>query len=691
MDVLLARRLENDEEYRKKITKLVKDYITLGRDSADYWASDFDTAYDILMCYAPLKREDYSMLERGHPKRFILPLSATQITTMTTFIAQVLFGQDTPHKVEGRGPEDEIPAEYVNQLLRWNSEQQATYLLGYLWVQDCLVANRGIFYNSWAPVYSSQVVAEQIPDPESIPDELTGEQAMLTRVRRKNVVVGGFCRHELVSPYDWICDPALPLWRLQEMRFCGHRSLISWQELKRRSALSLDDPAYVSPYAVEKLREKSVKPGLTDITAGTGGVNGKGPLVSRTAEERARSANPTNRDKANKQDPGMVEVYELWVRLVPSDNEIYEDGSGSEPVVFQILMANQDCILAMNESTYAHGMYPYSVGEARPFGHGQFSPSWLMMLKGIQDYVDWLKNRHQEALSRTVGNVFIADPSRVDFDDFMNPEKEGLLITLKPEAQGSKISEVIQQVPIKDMTERFHEEMMDFSRFSESITGANSAMQGQIEEEPSATQFAGTQQMSAGRMTSIARLLSSQALTDQTRQFVSNFQQFMDIPQAVRFVSDRIDLPTQLAGLKSIVIDKNTIQGRFDFVAHDGTLPGTDSKKVAAIARTLEAATMFPDMFVPAPGNLDPRKLIFAAAKASGMNVENFRYDPQSIPVGPSPMPMGGGPPAGPVGMIPPPASVGAPGPKPAEPAAPALPPVSLPSAAPPQIRPSQI
>ena len=76
-----------------------------------------------------MSKHDIDALERSHPKRYILPMSATQITTMATYIAQVLFGQETPWKVEGRRPEDDVPAELVNNLLRWNAEQQSTYQL----------------------------------------------------------------------------------------------------------------------------------------------------------------------------------------------------------------------------------------------------------------------------------------------------------------------------------------------------------------------------------------------------------------------------------------------------------------------------------------------------------------------------------------------------------------------------------
>src|SRR5208337_4627994 len=126
------------------------------------------------------------------------PMTATQIYTMTTYISQVLFGQETPWQVEARKPEDDLAAEFVNQLLRWNAEQQMTYLLGFLWVQDALSVNRGVFYNSWYPKFKSQMVPEEVQDPEDLDPE-TKQPRSYTRFRRKQITTGGFNRMELVS------------------------------------------------------------------------------------------------------------------------------------------------------------------------------------------------------------------------------------------------------------------------------------------------------------------------------------------------------------------------------------------------------------------------------------------------------------------------------------------------------------
>lgn len=704
MDRNLARKIEGDEKFRKELTTLVSNYIKHGFDAINYWTGEWDVAHDLLMAYAPLSKADFEKMEKGHPRNFILPMTTTQITTAATFIAQVLFGQETPHRVEPRGPEDEVPAEHVNSLLRWNAEQQPTFLLGYLFAQDALTFNRGVFYNSWAPILrpSAEVVEAIEIDVSGAPvlDE-AGNPIKYTTVRMVDKPIGGFCRMELVSPYDWCCDPSLPLWKFQEGRYAAHRFKIAWSELERRSKLPVDNPAYILPTGVAELKEKHKSPGKSNspITVTTSGSTRSDSMISRSHHERMRANNPLSNEQVDKDDTGVVECVELWARIVPKDRGIHD---GESPSLFQFVVASGDVILALNETTYSHGMFPYTVAESRPSGQSQFTPGFAILLKGLQDHVDWLKNRHQEALQRTIGNVFIVDPTAVDTDDFLNPEKEGLLIPLKAAATGKKISDVIQQVAIKDLTENFPDEMQSFVRYSETVSGATAQMQGAAGESESATEFAGTQQMAAGRMSVVARLISVQGVVPQTKQFVSNFQQFLSEPQRVRYHPSAWNGPPELAGEVFLTVSQDTIQGEFDFVAHDGTLPGTDGRKVAAITRLLEGAAMFPQVFAPAPGNLDPRKLIFAAAKASGINPEAFRYDQNGMAgaaQGAVSSQMGvvpefGGqatPAADPAPLSSGPGGVAAPGPSPATPAMPALDPLSMPGATPPQIRPSTL
>ena len=72
MDRALEVKLK-DKQYRDKLTRLVKEYAELGFRNVEYWSPEWDSAHDLMMCYAPLSKADYEKLEKGHPKRFVMP------------------------------------------------------------------------------------------------------------------------------------------------------------------------------------------------------------------------------------------------------------------------------------------------------------------------------------------------------------------------------------------------------------------------------------------------------------------------------------------------------------------------------------------------------------------------------------------------------------------------------------------
>lgn len=628
MPISLTPRLDDDEEFRKKLLKVIQDYVQNSRFTLDYYTSDFDAVHDILMCYATLTKQDYVKLAKGHPRRYILPITATHVHTMTSYLTQTLFGDASPHKVDPGTPESEAAARVMNGLLEWNAEQQppGIFQLGWFWVENSLTYNRGITYDCYQSIYKWQWSQDPVLEDDGTPvfeDDGVTPKTEFKKVKKR---VGGFGRVEIVSPYDFYIDQNMPLYRMQEGRFAGHRVNLPWNDLQRRSKLPEDDPQYLSPRGVKDLKLKPAKslgyPTPGTITGGTGME-----LVSRTAYERTRINTPLD-SKYDSKDAGVVSVVELWVRLIPKD---YEIDDREEPTMYQIIMGNEREILAMNESVYEHDMFPYSVMEARPSPFYQYSPSWVMILKPIQEYVDYLKNRHMDAVTRTVGNVFLAKAHLIDIQDFEDPDKEGKFINILPEAGSLPISEIIRQVPVVDTTAGFIGEMQVFINFAESTTGATQGLQGNLSNsDTTATAFQGSLAHAQGRLTAIARLMSVQGIVPQTKRLVSNFQQFYD-GSLIRRITGEGLLDMSSGQLETIEITPDTIQGEFDYRPHDGTLPGPDARSVAALTRAIESMQTFPAMFQPGKTNINPKHIFIDLFRKSGAKPEKYRWSDAEI------------------------------------------------------------
>lgn len=675
MDQGLAARLnENNAAYEpalfRRLSKLGRDYVTAGLGTLNYYLPDIDTCNDLLNCYAAGYKQDFEKRDRMTPDNFLHPMTATQIWTLATFISQILFGGETTRNVEPRKPEDEGKADIINELLAWNDNQQPTYNQGFFWILDALNANRGVMYDHWQEMLevTLEPVEYELPyEPEIDPE--TGkkirkprnyEPKKATRFRKKRTRVGGFTKIENISPYDFICDPTMPIPRFQEGRFAGHRVLIPWLELKRRSELPPDDYLFVLPKTVERLKNSKGKK-VTAIAIGAT------TSISRSYFERMRRGQPTTTmtgsDKVDREDGGVVECFVMQIRGKPKTYEIFPEDDEEE--LIEILQSGDNDLLSVNVMTNTHDQFPYAVGEGRPNAHMQFSPSWTLVVKGCQDYVDYLKNRRKESLARTSGNIFIGNPAYVDFEAFTDPKKDGLFIPITEAAAGKPIDQIITQVPIHDMTANFHAELREWQQTAEDTTGSHATVQGVTgDDEQTATQFAGTQQMAQGRISTLARLLSAGQLVPQTQRIISNLQQFLPDEMTIRIVGkgdsfdpdkpqdkfmqiirdsslwrDENGVPLPKTGDDGEpIMDADTglpvpdergllpdIQGQFDVVPHDGSLPGTDAKKVAALSRGVEAWSTnpaFQNCFNPTiPGNIDPRKMFFKLLKATGFPI----------------------------------------------------------------------
>lgn len=656
MDRILAKRLDNrkentlyDAELSSKIGTVARQYIDCGLQALTFYIPDFDAATDLVDMYAPvLDAAIFAKMDRNSPLCFRHPMAFTEMITLTTFIAQILFGGEQARSVEAQGPKDDLAAESVNGLLAWNDGKLSIYQQGWLWIWDSVVYNRGVWFESTAQdvdvtkeeVEESDVTAEPIQltnKDKSLRFKRNGEPIMgypkVKRFRTKRTYSGFYNHLDLVSPYDFVCDPALPLKRFQEGRFAGHRVMIPWMELKRRGELDPGDDNYVLPEVVERIKTQK---GNTTPVQPLGGTQGQN--TSRSCYDRqlrgataagiggVGSGIVASADAVNKDDGGTVECWSMTIRAKPNVLGLYPDDEESE--LLTLLITNSADVLSVNVRNNKHDQFPYAIGEARPNAHRQFGPGWALAIKPVQDRVDELNRVHSQAQAR-MGNILIADATKVDLSNLLAPDKNGLIATITEQGRGNPIDQIIKQIPLTDVTAEYNEEMAMWIQQAESATGAHAYVQGATtNEEQTATQFSGTQDMATGRISSIARLLSESAIVPQTRRFVSNFQQFMDPEQIIRVLGKGSEFDADNPPQKFMTVKKADIQGNYDVVPHDGSLPGADAQVVAAASRAIEAWSQNPAL-APAfdstiPGALDPIRIFRDLLKKSGLPVEKF-------------------------------------------------------------------
>lgn len=646
MEKILALRLKADSPYydaqlSKKLSQVASQYVQHGCAALNYNLDQFDAANDLMEAYAPCTLAEYTARTRMSPRNFIYPMTCTQMTTLATFISQILVGAETNRRVEGRTDDDEEAAKAMNQLLIWNDNQQDSYRQAYLWILDSLVFNRGVMYERWkellevdtVPVYEEDITAEPevvMKKDGSGPRLKSNGEPLLrypktTRFKKVRKPKGGYTHLDLVAPGDFICDPTFPLGRMQDGRFAGHRVMIPWYQLEERSKLDSTDYNYVLPAAVKKLKGQKTDMGVSLLMPRVSGSKepGSRSYFDRTGKQAPQAGIIGATEVVNKEDGGVIECWAIIIKAKPSTYRIYDD---DEIELIELLIAGNE-LLSVNILPNKHDEFPYCVGEARPSAHRQFGKSWALMIKPIQHRVDNLHNRHAEA-QRRQGAVFLADPTKCDVVKFLDPDKDSLIMERKEEGQGVPSELIFEQIPMTDTTSNFPKETEMWEANAEKVTGAHAQLQGET-EDPSQTlgQFETVTKMGTGRISTLARLLSSSALMPQTRRIAMNFQQFAPDEMIIRITGENDEYDPDKEPVSSITIRKKDIQCEYDYVPSDGSLPGMDARKTAGLTRFLEVVTQpdFQQYTDPTiPGNFDLKKILFEAAAGMSLSVNDL-------------------------------------------------------------------
>lgn len=657
MDRLIAARLDRsegnkwfDQALSTKLGQTAKDYLDNGLATLNYYVCDFDAATDLVEMLSPVENSAaFAQLDRNNAINFRDPMAFTQLMTQATFVTQILFGGEQARTVEAVSGDQENAADSMNGLLAWNDHRLNIYGEGFGFVWNALVYNRGVWFERAAQdckVEREEVAVDDFTQ-DKVPQKDDNGQPLLDangnpvlgfpkiiRTRNKRIYSGFYNAVDLVSPYDFICDPTLPICRFQEGRFAGHRVMIPWIELKRRSELAVTDDQYVLPEVVARLKtQKGQSPApvaMGQQTVNTTRTNydrmQRGATVAGVSGMGNSGASAAGGgDSVNKDDGGVVECFLMIVRVKPKTLGLYDD---DEAELIQLLLTNQSDILSAIIREDQHDEYPYCIGEGRPNRHRQFSPGYALAIKGPQDRIDQLNITHAREQAR-MGVILLIDDTKCNVANLLAPDKNGLMIMRTEGGRSAPTDEVVDQIPLKTVTDNYPQEAALWKEKAEDATGAHAFTQGRT-EDPSQTlgQFDAVKQMATGRISNIARLLSENSLVPQTRRFAMNFQQYMPEEQMIRVLGKGSEFDPDNPPEKFALIKKSDVQFEFDVVPHDGSLPGADATVVAAATRAVEAWAENP-MLAPAfdntiPGSMDGIRIARDLLKKSGLAVDKY-------------------------------------------------------------------
>lgn len=558
----LTKVVPQGTEQHTKLIKALESRITLAeKGHSDQW-DKFIKAEDTVLAFIP--ESDMDALrrnardDRGEPKYTTIKLPYTYALLMAahTYLTSVFFARAPVHQFSGRHGETEQQVEALEAIISYQTTVGEMLGPYYLWLYDAVKYGVGIIEEYWDKEDVQFTTIEEVPDPTDPLGQKTIKQQ--TRVTMPGYE-GNRCNN--VRPSDFLPDPREQVSRFQKGEFVFIRKRLSWETVIKRQKQGY----YMN---VEHLR------GRTQGNYWWAGATQRVSSHLNTPENNLTlvdtSVNAQN-IPANEH-PAIVNVYEGCCTIIPSEWEL---GKSDYPEKWMFTIT-QDLSLVIGAQPHGamHCKFPYGVIESETEAYGTWNRGLPEIIEPVQNTLDWLINQHFFNVRAALNNQFIIDPSKVVARD-AEDAGPGFVYRLRPEAYGQDISKFFHQIPVSDMTRGHVQDMQTMLGIGERITGINDQILGVLAGggRKTATEVRTSAGFGVNRLKTMSEFMSVTGFATHAQRLVQNTQQYYDATKKFKLAGNLVSDMGQPALSKFIDVNPESIQGFYDFIPVDGTLP----------------------------------------------------------------------------------------------------------------------
>jgi len=404
-----------------------------------------------------------------------------------------------------------------------------------------------------------------------------------------------------VRPQDFFHDPRVPINRFQDGEYCGIYSTTNWNRLVEGQRQG----RYTNLDILKKMGDSGSTSDEREISNSV--LDAPDPMDFGTEHVEGKLA------------AASVNLYEVYIELIPEDWKL---GKGDQPEKWMFTVtSNFKVVLGATPLGSYHNKFPFITQVLDFDSYNVFPRSMPEVNEPLQNTLDWLINSHFYNVRKTLNDQFVVDPSRVVMKDLQHPLPGGL-IRARPSAYGTDVSTAIKQLEVTDVTRAHMSDLASIMQFGERVHGVNDAVMGLANPSSrrSATEVRSANTFSVNRLKTVAEYMGASAWKPMSQMMVQNSQQYMDTEMQLKLVGDL----AITSGTDFLEVTPESIQGFFDYVPVDGTLP-VDRFAQATLWRELLVG------MVKVPGlleNYDVSRIFAWVAQLTGLrNINQFRID----------------------------------------------------------------
>ncbi len=413
----------------------------------------------------------------------------------------------------------------------------------YCWLMDGLKYGVGINQGYWDT--QKVIVTREL----EVPETFMGVPLETTKKEIRRVALPGYQGNKIINirPFDFVPDPRVPLWKLQEGEFSGNFTSLGWNTIAKAAA----EGKYFNVDVLRSMRNSRVSPERSFGSPQTNQPFNAGENMWMDA-----------------MDMGSTEILEMYVELIPRDWGL---DTTSYPEKWVFVVAADQVIIHAQPMGLFHNKFPYNVIEMEIDAYSMFKRGMFELAAPLQNVINWLYNTHFYNTRKALNDMFVVDPSMIVMKDIMDPNP-GKLIRLKEEMYGRDVRSAISQLPVLNYTQAHLQDSQLIASLLQRVTGVNDNIMGMLSAggRKTATEVRTSSTFGVNRLKTVSEWFSSGGWSDMAITMLQNTQQLMETQKKVRLAGDTWQIP---GASQYLNVSPEDIQGFYDFIPVDGTLP----------------------------------------------------------------------------------------------------------------------
>lgn len=563
----------------------------------------WDIAEEHYRAFRSLDDDDRESYRKHKVTKIVVPIQFATIQTILTFLLEVFTAVKPVLKVRGNDPASKRPATVMEACLDYDYRGNRGYMLLYHWFLNALRYGWGVMENTWGKDVvlkrrigfgaSSSIIIDG--STFSIPGGMEVHNDYFTTFEGN--------KWQVIDNRSWFPDPRVPLTRFQEGEFCGRRSFVHDNTLRKME----DEGFYFNTTKIEQ------SPSYTQASRE---FEGSLPPSSRN---RVTPEQIFTAEVANAKKNKMHVEETMTIELIPKDYGLSQE---ERPEQWLFVIVDGTTIVRAEPNPF-YG-FNYSIIEPYPDILASVSQGLMDLTEPLSAHLSFLFNSHMANVRKAINDMLLVDPSRVNLSDLLDPSP-GRLIRLLPAGYGQDPAQVVKQLQVLDVTQGHVADSKAIITLWEQLVGVSSNMFGQVSSSRrTASELQGVMKSSGARMKMMADLFSCEGVAPLTAMMALSRQENMSEAQFIEIAgrtAEELGVPKEAVIEGFMRVNKDHLSGTFSYPAEEGVLPQDRAQAAQILMKVFETVAKAPFLAQA----FDPVEIFRETVRQSGLhNIDDF-------------------------------------------------------------------